>query len=231
MKPYLYETHLHTYPVSKCAKVGVKEMLEFYKQLEYAGVFITNHFIDGNINYDKTAAYEEKIEFYFSDYEEAVRLGREIGISVFLGVECSYKGTDFLVYGLDKAWFLEHPEIEGMKKSQVLSLMAEHGAFIVQAHPFREASYIDHIRLFPRHVHGVEICNASRPEFENAMALHYAKRYGLIPFAGSDNHFGAKQAALAGMQSQTPISDEREFISKIKSGEMIPFYPAFTVLD
>ncbi len=224
MKSYLYETHLHTSPVSKCARADVKESLEFYKSLGYAGVFITNHFIDGNMNYDKTASYEERIEFYFSDYEKGVQLGKEIGISVFLGVESSYKGTDFLIYGLDKAWFLKHPEIETLKKSEMLTLMAEEGAFIIQAHPFREAPYIDHIRLFPRHTQGVEICNGSRTDFENSMAENYARYYGLLPFAGSDNHSAAKQKSLAGMMSETPILDELDFIKQVKSGEMIPFH-------
>ena len=49
---YKYETHLHTYPVSGCAKAGVRESLEFYKSLGYDGVFITNHFLDGNVNLD-----------------------------------------------------------------------------------------------------------------------------------------------------------------------------------
>ena len=47
---YRYETHLHTYPVSKCGKKTVEESLLFYQKLNYRGVFITNHFIDGNIN-------------------------------------------------------------------------------------------------------------------------------------------------------------------------------------
>ena len=49
---YKYETHLHTSPVSRCASAGVKEHLEFYKNLGYDGIFITNHFLDGNINID-----------------------------------------------------------------------------------------------------------------------------------------------------------------------------------
>ena len=32
---YLYETHLHTSPVSKCAKASVRETLAFYKGLLY----------------------------------------------------------------------------------------------------------------------------------------------------------------------------------------------------
>lgn len=50
---YCCETHLHTYhPVSKCAHAGVRETLLFYKEFDYDGVFITDHFIDGNINYE-----------------------------------------------------------------------------------------------------------------------------------------------------------------------------------
>ena len=106
---YRYETHLHTLPVSRCAKVGVRETLTFYRDQGYAGVFLTNHFLDGNINIDSSLPCEERLRFYFSDYEEGVRLGRELGIAVLCGVEMSYRGTDFLVYGLDAAWYFAHP--------------------------------------------------------------------------------------------------------------------------
>ena len=223
MPLYRYETHLHTYPVSKCARATVRETLEFYKSLGYAGVFLSNHFIDGNINIDKSLPYEEKIEFYCSDYDEAQKIGKEIGLSVFFALESSYKGTDFLIYGLDKEWLLAHPEIESMKKSEMLPFMMEHGALIIQAHPFREATYIDHIRLFPRAVHGVEVYNACRTDFENELAAQYAKNYGLLPFAGTDNHRGGAQTRFGGMQSNTPILDEADFVRRVKNGDMIPF--------
>lgn len=38
------------YPVSKCGEANVFETLDFYKHHGYDGVFITNHFVDGNIN-------------------------------------------------------------------------------------------------------------------------------------------------------------------------------------
>ena len=214
---YLYETHLHTAPVSRCARSTVREMLTMYRDLGYRGVFVTNHFIDGNINVDKTLPYEDKIRFYFSDYEEAKAISAEIGIDVFLGVELSFGGTDFLIYGLTPDWFLSHPEIEDMKKSEELALMAEEGALIIQAHPFREANYIDHIRLFPRRIHGVEIINASRSEFENSMAKLYADSYGLLHFAGSDKH-SVKPGKLAGVSFEEPITSEQDFIEKVRAG-------------
>ncbi|MBQ8309558.1 MAG: histidinol phosphatase [Clostridia bacterium] len=220
---YRYETHLHTSPVSKCARKTVRENVEFYKSAGYAGIFITNHFIDGNIDIDRSLPYEERINFYFSDYEEGARIGRELDFPVFCGIEMSYRGTDFLVYGLDKEWFLTHPEIEQMKKTEELALMVSEGALTVQAHPFREAAYIDHIRLFPRCVHGVEVYNANRTDFENAMAEQYAQNYGLLPFAGSDNHVGGDQKRFGGMEAETPIVDEADFVRRVKNGELQTF--------
>ena len=222
---YKYETHLHTSPVSHCAKAGVEESLVFYKKLGYDGVFITNHFLDGNMNWDyKDAPYEEAIHFYFSDYEKALEIGKEIGIKVFLGVELTYKGTDFLIYGLDKAWYLAHPEIMEMKKSDELTLMMESGALIIQAHPFREARYIDHIRLYPRHIHGVEVINAYRTDLENAMAKHYAKSYELLEIAGTDNHWAGEAKALAGIYTNTPIENEDDFIRQVLNKETKIFH-------
>ena len=217
---FKYETHLHTSPASRCARATVEENLIYYKKLGYDGVFITNHFIDGNINIDQSASYEDKLQVFFADYEEALELAPSIGIRVFLGTETSYKGTDFLVYGLPKEWYFAHPEISDMKPKAKLELMARDGALIIQAHPFREAGYIDHIRLFPRSVHGVEVINACRTEFENAIAEQYAKNYRLLRFAGTDNHVGPLKATLAGMCSETPIFDELDFAHRVLNDRM-----------
>ncbi len=217
---YKYETHLHTYPVSKCGKADVRETLECYKEMEYDGVFITNHFLDGNINIDKTAPFEEKIEFCFSDYEEAMSLSKEMGIKVFLGVEMSYHGTDFLVYGLDKEWFLKNPQIMEMSVKTKLAYLKENGAYIIHAHPFREASYIDHIRLYPQSVDGVEVINACRTELENRMAEIYAESYNFTRVAGSDNHRGKSLSHFAGVETEEPINSEEDYVRLIKENKI-----------
>ena len=224
-KIYKYETHLHTSPVSACANASVRDTLEFYKALDYDGVFITNHFVSDNIYlYNDFDNYKSKLDFYFSDYDDAVTIGKEIGIKAFLGAEISYKGTDFLVYGLDKDWYYNHPEIMDMKMTDKLELMKEDGAFIVQAHPFHEARYINHIRLFPTNVHAAEVLNTSKLDGQNRMAKLYAEHYNLICFAGSDNHSGSKRTgALAGMCSEIEVRDERDFINKAKEGKLRTF--------
>ena len=228
---YKYETHCHTSPVSKCGRATVANTVNFYKQLGYDGIFITNHFLDGNINPDARALpYCDQIDYYFSDYEEGVRIGAEIGLKVFPGVELSYKGTDFLIYGLDKEWYKAHPEILDMDKTEELAFMMEEGAFIIQAHPYREAHYIDHIRLFPRSVHGVEVINSNQAWLSNEMAEIYADKYDLLKTAGSDNHWGGNifsrlrekgfRPELTGMCSDTELESVHDYISSVRSGNM-----------
>ena len=217
---YRYETHCHTKPVSRCGQATVRETLEFYKAQGYDGVFITNHFLDGNIGIDWDKPVKEKLDFYFSDYEEGVRIADEIGIKVFLGVEMSYGGTDFLVFGLDKEWWYDHIDILEVRKSRQLPYFMEEGALVVQAHPFREAGYIDHIRLFPRGVEGVEVLNADRTDFENRMANIYAEEYGHLKTAGSDNHRAGGAKRLAGLECEEAIEDVADFIKKLREGKM-----------
>ena len=80
---YRYETHLHTFPVSACAHDSVRDALISYKEMGYQGVFITNHFIDGNLNIEaRSLPYPERIAYYFSACEEGAELGKEIGVSI-----------------------------------------------------------------------------------------------------------------------------------------------------
>lgn len=214
---YKYETHLHTYPVSGCARATVEESLRFYKSLGYDGVFITNHFIDGKINIDKSLPYEDQINFYFSDYEKGLELSEEIGIKVFSGAELSYEGSHFLVYGLNKEWFLAHPEITTMPKSDELNLMIENGALVIQAHPFREGKKKKPLHLYPRCIHGVEIINTKSPKKENDFAKIYCNYYDLIEFAGSDNHSAEKHELLAGVCTNEPVLSVEDFIKMVKN--------------
>lgn len=217
---YRYETHVHTSPVSKCARATVRETVEFYRALDYDGIIITNHFLDSNINIDPDTPYKKKLDFYYADADEAAALGKELGLQVFCGEELSYGGTDFLIYGLDRRFYYEHPEIMGMNKRTELELLKAAGAFISQAHPYREARYIDHIRLYPRSVHAVETMNANRTELENRMADAYADAYGLLKTAGTDNHLAGRQKKLAGMECPYRLSSCADFVQAVKNGDM-----------
>ena len=93
-------------------------------------------------------------------YEHAKAQGDRIGLTVFLGWEACYEGTEFLVYGLDRAWLLAHPQIKDASIEEQYALVHEGGGIISHAHPFREEDYIPEIRLFPEYVDAVEGVNA-----------------------------------------------------------------------
>ncbi len=133
-------------------------------------------------------------------------------------------GTDFLVYGLDKEWYLTHPEIDEMKKSDELNFLRENGAFIIQAHPFREDCWIDHIRLFPRCVDGIEVINALRPSHQNHMAEIFADEYNLLKIAGTDNHSAGDNVKFAGVDTEEPLNNIFDFINAVKEKKTKIFY-------
>lgn len=214
---YKYETHCHTKKVSKCSHIEAADLVEFYKSCGFSGIFITDHFFNGNTTVDRNQPWNKMVEDFCKGYDGALKKGKEIGIDVFFGFEYSYHGTDVLVYGLDKEWLLSHPDVMSLGTTEFCDFARSEGALLIHAHPFREASYIDMIRLFPRNVDGVEIYNACRTDFENARAKEYADNYGLLYSAGTDNHVGLRES-LGGMEFDGKILSVPDFVSKMKNG-------------
>ena len=189
---YIYEMHCHTQETSKCSRISGAELIDFYHKLGYTGVVITDHFFNGNTTVPADLPWAERVERFAEGYRAAKRRGDEIGVDVFFGWEFSILdcGNDFLTYGLDVDWLLANPGCDQLHLNDYCDLVHRDGGYVVHAHPFREAWYIDMIRLAPRKVDAVESINACRKPFENRMADQYAGNYGLHPFCGSDNHSG-----------------------------------------
>ncbi len=226
MKSYKYETHLHTSEVSACARVSAAEQVGFYAEMGYAGIIVTDHFLNGNTVVPlEGLSWKEKIERFCIGYVNAFQEGKKVGLDVFFGWEASYGGTDFLTYGLSPHWLLENEKIMEMPYWDYLNYVRDQGGFVVHAHPFREAEYIrGGIKLKPRSVDAVEIINANRTDFENKMAREYAKNYGIAPLAGSDNHAGYGQKKLAGIKTKERIESIIDFVDIIQSGNYKIFF-------
>ena len=213
---YIYETHCHTSESSKCATASGDTQARFYKSRGFTGIFVTDHFLNGNTTAAWDLPWDKRVDILFSGYESAKKTGDEIGLDVFFGWEYTVNGSDFLTYGLDKKWLLKHPEVMELHPNDYFDLARSAGAYISHAHPFREDWYIDMIRLFPRKCDGVEIINSHRTQFENDMAKFYADKYGLPYTAGSDNH-NADQARLSGIAFDRRITSESDFVNALKS--------------
>ena len=158
---YVYETHLHTSQASACAQNTGRELAIAHKEAGYTGIIVTDHFVYGNTAVDRSLPWQDWVHAYCAGYRDALAISKEIDLDVFFGWESGYKGTEFLVYGLDEEWLMNHPEIKDASIKEQYEIVHEAGGIVFQAHPYREESYIPKIRLFPDDVDGIEVFNGS----------------------------------------------------------------------
>jgi len=187
---YLYETHLHTSEVSKCAGSGGADYIAVYKDMGYTGIIITDHFYNGNCALSRKLPWEEWVTRFYRGYEKAKEEGERHGVDVFFGWEETFDNCDdYLVYGLDKEWLLQHSEVRWWSRGEQYHAVRAAGGCVVQAHPFRQRFYINRIILSPYCVDAVEVANGGHEDVSiDALACRYAKYIGKPMVAGTDGH-------------------------------------------
>ncbi len=218
---YKYETHMHTKEGSACGRSSAVEMVHAHKEAGYTGIFVTDHFFNGNCNVDRKLPWEEKVEHFCQGYENAKAEGDKIGLDVFFGFEYGVEGADFLVYNLSKEWLLQHKDVDKWDPRKAFAAMHRCGGFIIHAHPFRERDYIHHIHLFPHDIDGVESINGGQlsEPLMNERAEIYAMMYDLPKTAGSDSH---NHAALpgCGIEVLDRIVTPLDYLKQLREGKV-----------
>lgn len=237
--PYVYETHLHTSQSSACARAAGAEMARACYEAGYTGIMVTDHFFYGNNCVDRSLPWSDWVEHFCKGYEDAKAEGDRIGLSVFFGWEANYDGTEFLIYGLDKAWLLEHPEIRDVTIEEQYRLVSGEGGLVVHCHPYRDEAYIPAVRVFPDFTDAVEGVNATHackksrghnnPLFD-VRAREYAVRFGLPMTAGSDIH--GTDLLFGGIACADKLCDVHDYVRLMKSVRGVPAeaYP-YKLLD
>lgn len=224
--PYIYETHMHTREGSACGSNTGAEMADAYKAAGYAGIIITDHNWYGNTRVDRSLPWEEWCDEFFKGYDSAKKRGDEIGLQVFPGWESGYNGTEFLIYGVSPAELKKHPELKDATVEEQLEIVHSLGGMVIQAHPYREAWYIEVIRLYPEYCDGLEIINASHSNppdntrhkviyDEKAIALR--NETGLPATAGSDQH--STTMIGGGVCFKTPLKSLDDYKARILGNE------------
>lgn len=213
---FLLETHMHTKEASACATLDAASQVRQYKAAGYDGIIVTDHFVNGNSRVDRSLAWEEQMREQFKGYRKACEEGERLGLKVFCGSEYAYYGTEFIVIGLGEDWFCRHHEVMEMEPTEFLTYFREAGAAIIQAHPFRKASYIKEIRLYPELVDAVEVYNHSNWTEWNRKAREFAERTGRPFSSGSDCHHRATYGG--GIILEKAPEDEADLISIIRGG-------------
>lgn len=224
--PYLYETHLHTSEASACAYCTGKEMARSCREYGYTGIFVTDHNWGGNTAIDRSKPWDEWVNDFCKGYEHAKEEGDKIGLDVFFGYEAGFSGTEFLLYGIDKEWMLNNPDIRTADIEMQYKLVHQNGGMVIHAHPCREAGYISEVRLFPEWVDGVEGINGAHssprsgahnnPEYDKR-AIEYAKKNNLPLTAGSDIHFTGLFGA--GIAFGRRLTSSADYVRAVLSGE------------
>ena len=224
--PYLYETHLHTSESSACARSTGAQMARACRDYGYTGIFVTDHNWGGNTATDRKLPWNKWVDAFTLGYEHARAEGEQIGLDVFFGYEAGYQGTEFLIYGVDKAWMKAHPQLANATVEEQYALVHEAGGLVMHAHPFREEFYIPKIRLYPQWVDGVEGVNATHsnpgstahndPAFDER-AISYALENNLPMSAGSDIH--GTRLFGGGVAFRRKLTSGADYVQAILTGE------------
>ena len=223
---YLYETHMHTVEGSKCSDTPGRDYIARYRDFGYDGIFITDHFYHGNCAVDRTLPWPDFVHTFCSGYRHAKEEGDKLGFPVFFGWEENFAGDEYLIYGLNEQFMLEHPEMISWTREEQHRAIRAAGGCVVQAHPFRVRNYIEDVWLAPYFVDGIEAINIGNHDMENTLALRYGASLGVPMTAGSDNHHADRMTAdnLAGVLLDEPLKSGADYVKVILEHRPIGLY-------
>ena len=212
---YLYETHMHTCQASACGRSTGREHARFYKDAGYTGIIVTDHFFGGNTAVDRSLPWKERVNWFWSGYEDAKEEGDRIGLDVFFGLEQNYSGDEYLIYGLTKEYMTEHPEMEHWNRRQQLEEVHRAGGCVIQAHPFRIRGYMNRIRVGTAFCDGIEAANRGNEALDDARARRMGLAMNLVMTAGSDNHWSRPESPIYGVALEKRLTSIADYVKII----------------
>ena len=218
---YIYETHLHTKEASACSKTYGKDYIDFMLSKGYSGIIVTDHFFNGNSSIPYYLPWKDKVEQYCRGYENALEAASGTELTVLFGIEFNFSGDEYLIYGPDKKWLLENPDIMKKSRHEVYELVHESGGIMIHAHPYRERDYLSEIHLTPSISDGAEVYNAGNPDWQNALGYDYAVKQKLLMSAGSDIHY-TTLTDMGGLSFSYELKTIEDFVKGFKNGDGTP---------
>lgn len=211
---------MHTYPYSACAVSSPEECVRYYKSRDYAGIIVTDHFLNGNTGCPRNLPWEKQIKFFAQGYERAKNEGEKCGLDVFFGLEYSLNGSDLLIYGLTVEYLIKYKKFDSLDLKTLSAAVRAEGGYLAQAHPYRTAFWIpDPYPVSPDFIDGIEVYNASMPDSVNKQAMNFAKKHNLAKQSGSDAH----QTHLrrpSGIILKRPAESIFDIITEIKQNQI-----------
>ena len=195
-------------------------MFQFYVSKGYTGIVITDHFI-GNTTVPPHFNWKDRVNYFCTGYNAAREEGERLGLDVFFSLEFSDMGNDFLLYGIEREFLLENPDMGDIGMTKLLRRARDAGAFIIHAHPFIQEIWIDSIRLVPSLIDAVEVINGGGGADEKFIrrAMWYAEEYGLLKTGGTDTHHFDIEGKLTGIAVEHRAENILDLAMQIKTGK------------
>jgi hypothetical protein len=199
-------------------------MVKSHKEAGYAGIIVTDHFVNANTTVAKELSWPEQMELFVKGYENAKAEGDRIGLDVFFGWEYTNRpyGEDYLTYNLDKQFLLDHPEIINITFEEYSKLVHDNGGFLTHAHPYREAWYIKY-EPNPKLdlIDAIEVNNGASddPDNFNYKAWELARKNPhIIRTSGNDIH-NIDKTGVAGIAFKYKIESSQHFVDALRAGD------------
>ena len=210
---YKYDIHAHSKPASACGDFYSRQVVDFYIELGYNGIVLTNHFYADNIEKLKG------VDNYLSDFYDAYEYGKTKNFNVILGAELRFSSeneNDYLIYGVDKQSLYDISKILTGGYVDFYRTYKNDDNLIIQAHPFR-----GDIRQAPQYLDGVEVFNCHPGHNSKiALAAQFAKKYNLLVTGGSDFHH-QKHQGMCSTNFKTNPKDSFEIAKMLKNKEFV----------
>ena len=204
------ETHCHTLYGSHCGLADAKTIIDRYHKAGYGGIVITNHFNRREFSTYKGETNREKINFYFSLYEQVKALGEEKGMKIFVGAEINAStNEEYVLYGFDKELFYGEKLLFDYTQEELFKLAEDNGCFLYQSHPFR----VSVPKLGnPAFLHGAEYFNGHYHHVNNNhQARLWCEQNNLIGLSGTDFH-KPDQPITAGIFIPDQVNSEKSLV-------------------
>ncbi len=204
------ETHCHTLYGSGCGLTDSNTIVRRYLEAGYNGVIITNHFYKSAFEEYKGDTRKEKLDFYFSLFDEVKEIGASKGLKVFLGTEIRVEDrNDYLLYGFDRSFLYDNKPLYEYNQKEMFKLADKNGFFFAQAHPFRNGvlEVGD-----PKFMHGIEKFNGHFHHINNnEKASEFCEKNNLIGLSGTDFH-DPDQPITAGIFIPDSVKNETQLV-------------------
>ena len=211
------EVHLHTYPVSSCAKLTPVEQVRLFKEAGYDTVFVSDHFSPHHFKkLGEDLTFAEKVDKLCDAYLEAKAEGDRIGLTVLFSVELSFHKNHYLLYGVTREFLKLREDIFDIDIDELYAHLKAHGITIIQAHSHRAGKCIPH----PDHVDGFEINCCLRKENFNEKTMALAKECGKPLTIGSDCH-RPEDVGVSATLTEEKIDSIEKYLELMKAGKLI----------